>query len=253
MAHIKPGVITNNFMEKNDYLFEIKRGTLYYETWEGGLLLLRRRQGFSRMNYYLTGSDVFPELPEGEVLMTEPVFRSGDDGKEVSRFLNNLGFETLFQRARFMREAESGDAASSGGSCGAEKAGPEDAESIYELLTSCFSAETGCLPERDQIPKLIEEGRLIRAGDDSGETAGVLHFKQAKKNWEIRHLAVSEKMRGRGLACGMAGLCFRLNEGKTGLVWARQDYAPAMDFYRNAGYRPDGWTSAVMRRGAERP
>ena len=48
MAHIKPGVITNNFMEKRDYLSEIERGTLYYETWKGGLLLLRRRRGFRK-------------------------------------------------------------------------------------------------------------------------------------------------------------------------------------------------------------
>lgn len=259
MAHIKPGVITNNFMEKRDYLSEIERGTLYYETWKGGLLLLRRRRGFSRLNYYLTGPDVLPELPERETLVTEHVFRPGDDGKEIYDFLNRLGFEALFQRARFVREEDGGKVpeydggkVKNGGS-GAETASAEDAEDIYELLVSCFSPETGCLPERDELPALAEEGRIICARDESGGIAGILHFKSAKKTWEIRHLAVSEEMRGLGIAGGMAEMCFQLNVGKTGLVWARKDYAPAVGFYRNTGYRPDGWTSAVMRRsGTER-
>ena len=259
MAHIKPGVITNNFMEKRDYLSEIERGTLYYETWKGGLLLLRRRRGFSRLNYYLTGPDVLPELPERETLVTEHVFRPGDDGKEIYDFLNRLGFEALFQRARFVREEDGGKVpeydggkVKNGGS-GAETASAEDAEAHMSFWFPASVRKPAACRKETNCRRWRKRDATIRARDESGGIAGILHFKSAKETWEIRHLAVSEEMRGLGIAGGMAEMCFRLNVGKTGLVWARKDYAPAVGFYRNTGYRPDGWTSAVMRRsGTER-
>lgn len=106
MAQIRPGVVTNNFMDKSDYLSEIESGTLYYHAYEGGLLLFRRRRGFSLMNYYLTDPEILPKLTEGEILLTEPVLRPEDDGETVLRFLKDLGFETLFHRERFVRQKE---------------------------------------------------------------------------------------------------------------------------------------------------
>lgn len=55
-------------------------------------------------------------------------------------------------------------------------------------------------------------------------------------------------MRGQGLAQGMLHLYLGITERKTALVWARRDNKPAVEFYRESGYRPDGWTSAVLRR-----
>ena len=291
MAQIRPGVVTNNFMDKSDYLSEIESGTLYYHAYEGGLLLFRRRRGFSLMNYYLTDPEILPKLTEGEILLTEPVLRPEDDGETVLRFLKNLGFETLFHRERFVRQEEmsSGRQEEAAGAeerenvtaarndmsgyrsgiaelpgfgddfseAGGEAAGgrirvcraePGDDQRVYDLLTSCFDPQTACLPQRQEIKGIIAEGRIICAKGVSEEIEGVLHFKHGKKSSEIRHLATAEGMRGQGLAQGMLHLYLGITERKTALVWARRDNKPAVEFYRESGYRPDGWTSAVLRR-----
>lgn len=291
MAQIRPGVVTNNFMDKSDYLSEIESGTLYYHAYEGGLLLFRRRRGFSLMNYYLTDPEILPKLTEGEILLTEPVLRPEDDGETVLRFLKDLGFETLFHRERFVRQEEmssgrqeeavgaeerenvtaarndmsgyrSGIAELPGfgddfSEAGGEAAGgrirvcraePGDDPGVYDLLTSCFDPQTACLPQRQEIKGIIAEGRIICAKGVSEDIEGVLHFKHGKKSSEIRHLATAEGMRGQGLAQGMLHLYLGITERKTALVWARRDNKPAVEFYRESGYRPDGWTSAVLRR-----
>ena len=291
MSQIRPGVVTNNFMDKSDYLSEIESGTLYYHAYEGGLLLFRRRRGFSLMNYYLTDPEILPKLTEGEILLTEPVLRPEDDGETVLRFLKDLGFETLFHRERFVRQEEmssgrqeeavgaeerenvtaarndmsgyrSGIAELPGfgddfSEAGGEAAGgrirvcraePGDDPGVYDLLTSCFDPQTACLPQRQEIKGIIAEGRIICAKGVSEDIEGVLHFKHGKKSSEIRHLATAEGMRGQGLAQGMLHLYLGITERKTALVWARRDNKPAVEFYRESGYRPDGWTSAVLRR-----
>ena len=291
MAQIRPGVVTNNFMDKSDYLSEIESGTLYYHAYEGGLLLFRRRRGFSLMNYYLTDPEILPKLTEGEILLTEPVLRPEDDGETVLRFLKDLGFETLFHRERFVRQEEmsSGRQEEAAGAeerenvtaarndmsgyrsgiaelpgfgddfseAGGEAAGgrirvcraePGDDQGVYDLLTSCFDPQTACLPQRQEIKGIIAEGRIICAKGVSEDIEGVLHFKHGKKSSEIRHLATAEGMRGQGLAQGMLHLYLGITERKTALVWARRDNKPAVEFYRESGYRPDGWTSAVLRR-----
>ena len=284
MAQIRPGVVTNNFMDKSDYLSEIESGTLYYHAYEGGLLLFRRRRGFSLMNYYLTDPEILPKLTEGEILLTEPVLRPEDDGETVLRFLKDLGFETLFHRERFVRQEEMSSGRQE------EAAGAEERENvtaarndmsgyrsgIAELpgfgddfseaggeaaggrIRVCraergddqgvYDPQTACLPQRQEIKGIIAEGRIICAKGVSEEIEGVLHFKHGKKSSEIRHLATAEGMRGQGLAQGMLHLYLGITERKTALVWARRDNKPAVEFYRESGYRPDGWTSAVLRR-----
>ncbi len=128
------------------------------------------------------------------------------------------------------------------------RAEPGDDQGVYDLLTSCFDPQTACLPQRQEIKGIIAEGRIICAKGVSEEIEGVLHFKHGKKSSEIRHLATAEGMRGQGLAQGMLHLYLGITERKTALVWARRDNKPAVEFYRESGYRPDGWTSAVLRR-----
>lgn len=139
MAQIRPGVVTNNFMDKSDYLSEIESGTLYYHAYEGGLLLFRRRRGFSLMNYYLTDPEILPKLTEGEILLTEPVLRPEDDGETVLRFLKDLGFETLFHRERFVRQEEMSSGRQE------EAAGAEERENVTAAREADFRRFRGGL------------------------------------------------------------------------------------------------------------
>lgn len=305
MAQIKPGVATNNFMEKSDYIAEIEKDSLFYSSREKGLFLFRRRDGFYRMNYYLRDlkktaetaelSEI-PELPEG-VIITEQVQRPGEkaaeEGNIISKILEKLGFSLLFRRVRLERPEDGSsdteelqasenscihdsDSAGEPASCTGAAADrpdsgelriclaePEDAEGVERLLKDCFDSRTGCLPRRDELLRDLEQGSVVCAKisketEDAAYTeddknsreriVGVIHFRPGRKNTEIRHLACAADVRGQGIAAKMFTLYMKTTEGQKSLVWVREDNAPAAEFYRYCGYRPDGWTSAVYQR-----
>ena len=75
----------------------------------------------------------------------------------------------------------------------------------------------------------------------------MLHFAVSRVSTEIRHLAVRADCRGRGLACELLTAYLNVTDGAKSQVWARTGNAPAEHFYEQHGYRPDGWTSAVLQ------
>ena len=64
---------------------------------------------------------------------------------------------------------------------------------------------------------------------------------------EIRHLAVRADCRGQGLAQRLLGMLRARTGGQKCTVWARQGNTPAERFYEKNDFRPDGWTSVVLR------
>lgn len=245
MSHFKPGAVTNNFMGKSDYVSEIENGTLYYEAFPGGLLIFRKRQGFYRLNYSVSDSACFPRLPEDAAFVTEHVFRP-DAPAEIPEFLHAAGFRPLISRVRLARAP--GDA---GQADGARFADVRDAAQVDALLRACFDARTGCLPEWQELMHDLENQTIVCAEDDNGNVAGVLHFRVEKGASELRHLAVAETMRRRGVAGQLFSRYIRAIPDRKGLVWVRSDNAPALAFYTKCGYRPDGWTSAVLEKGTD--
>ena len=52
-AQLRRGVVTNCALSAGDWQREIESGSLYTQDWEGGLLLLRRREGHALLQFYL--------------------------------------------------------------------------------------------------------------------------------------------------------------------------------------------------------
>ena len=72
-------------------------------------------------------------------------------------------------------------------------------------------------------------------------------FAVSRASTEIRHLAVRADCRGKGLAGELLTAYLSVTDGVKSQVWARTGNAPAEHFYEQHGYRPDGWTSAVLQ------
>ena len=82
--------------------------------------------------------------------------------------------------------------------------------------------------------------------DEAGIT-GLLHYAPGRAACEIRHLAVRADCRGQGLAQRLLGMLRARTGGQNCTVWARQGNTPAERFYEKNDFRPDGWTSVVLR------
>lgn len=230
----RPGVLTNRTLGSDELQREIAQGSLLYESWPGGLFLLRQRQKHAVLHYYLTNCHArsAPLLP-ADTLVELPRRPGRADGAED--FFRSLGFAPLLRRIRLARPALG------------EKNEPlapvnEDAGALYHLLTESFDPLTGCLPSLDEFADDLRAGCVLTHG-----TYALLRF-LAGRTAEIRQLAVSPTLRGQGIARALVGRFNHATAAVRATVWTGADNQTAQHVYQAEGFVPDGWESLVMIR-----
>lgn len=245
-AQMKRGVVTNNFLSREDYDREIALGLLVRET-EGCLELLRRRQDYYVLNFYLQPGAA-PSLPPVDLpVVLELVWRPRDAAATAAaaKQFETLGFVRQFSRKRWQRQPEPW--LSSGQ---VRFAGIDDASAVLSLMERSFDHFGGCIPAQDMLARDLSERQVLAAWDEDG-LAGLLHFQRGRAASEIRHLAVRPDCRKQGLASALLGAYLQETQGQKSQVWARQGNVPAERFYEKYAYRPDGWESVVLLAGGK--
>lgn len=244
-AQMKRGMVTNALFSAGDLRREIAAGTLWVHAWDGGLLLLRKREAGWRMNFYLRDMD-HPSgfRPDGPVV-SEIALRPRDTGLERAiAYWQEEGFSTVFRRKRL---ALPPGARAKAGPFPVRTAQPGDRACVSEILASCFDPLTGCCPASDELERALADGQFLLALAPDGLAVGLLHICPERQGTQLRHLAVAEPFRGQGAAQSLLAAYLERAEGRS-QVWVREDNGPACRFYEKNGYRPDAWTSAVLRR-----
>ena len=241
---LRPGVCTNCALGRAELVREIGAGTLYVRRWAGGLALLCRRTWGDRMFFYLTEPSApwtggFPRNTVTEI----PGRRTDAAPEKAGAFWEAAGFRRVLERLRLTREAGPWAGAAPGG--GAGPAGPADADAVRALLEDCFSPETGWLPTGEELDRALRAGEILCVRDGTGRAAGVLHFVRRAQETELRHLAVRQELRRQGVARRLAAGYLAAAGDMRSRVWAGADNGPALALYRQCGYVPDGWRSAV--------
>lgn len=240
-AQFKRGVRTNALFSREELEGLIAWGALSARTTGAGLLLLVRRPEFHRLHFYLNDLSAPPGAVFPIPTVTEIAFRPRDTGlQEAADYWRGNGFSTLLSRVRLSRPAgpgEEGDAP--------QPARADEAEDTFSLLRASFSPLTGCLPTREEWAAEVASGRCLVERDESG-VAGLLHFAQSRRGGEIRHLAVRQDARGRGLSTRLIGAYLAAVAGAASSVWTGADNHIALRAYGRAGFRPDGWESIVL-------
>ena len=238
-AQLRRGVVTNCFLSAEDYQRELPRG-LYYEEREGCLLLLRQRPGHLILNFYLQPGGTFflPDVKKPVVTELSCRAKDADAMSAAAEQLRGLGFAECFRRLRRARPAA--EAAE------AEAAADASFDAVRAFLLAQFDPLTGCIPPDDALRAAVEAGEMLCLTDEAGITA-LLHYAPGRAACEIRHLAVRADCRGQGLAQRLLGMLRARTGGQKCTVWARQGNTPAERFYEKNDFRPDGWTSVVLR------
>ncbi|MCL2402196.1 MAG: GNAT family N-acetyltransferase [Oscillospiraceae bacterium] len=239
MAHMKKGVLTNNFMHPDEYRAEISAGTLFAYEYGGGLLLFRKREGRHLLTFYINDRAVLPDikLPPDTVL-SMPLKAVGADA--VSYWIR-FGMHPLGEYIRLTRVA--GSALVVGDST-VQIAVESDFDSVHTLLRDSFDLRTGCLPSTAELRGDIKRGMVLCVKDNG--IGGVLRFAEFSGRAEIMHLAVHEDLRGRGIGHTLvSGFAARYGKQKC-TVWMRDGYTPALKTYTAAGFSPDGQISVLF-------
>ena len=258
---LTPGVLSNGIPSPEDCRREIEAGTLYAVKIGQGVILVRDRGDFVRLNWLLTPpipEELSPEfLRRLKTAVAEIPGRAGDPKKaQAEALFRRSGFDPLFRRIRMTRPKDPGmpSTCRDDSPFSIEPAGPgePDLTEIKSLLASSFDSLTGCLPTDGELAEILAGGEILAARDRlTGALAGILHLRSLRGAAEIRHLAVDPKFRRRGAGQKLVGEFLARIAGLRAVVWLREDNTPASALYSSAGFAPDGWESAVLCRKQE--
>ena len=240
---LRPGVMTNCPLGGPALHRALEDGRLWGGSWEGGLFLFSRQEGFWRLAYYVRDRAVPPAIQwtEEDTVLEMPL-RPGDAGGLMD-YWQGLGFETAFVRLRLERPAD-------GGQGDLPPPPPVEPGEALALLARCFDRETGCLPDREALAADCEQGLILTRRGEDGSLAALLRAQRSRRGTELRHLAADPALRGRGLAGALTEEFTRRFGGGRCTVWVREDCAAPRHIYEKNGFRPDGWRSVVwIRKG----
>ena len=239
MAHMKRGVLTNNFMHPKEYRAEISAGTLFAHEYDGGLLLLRKREGRHLLTFYINNRNVLPDVKLPSDTITGIPQKTSE--ADAISYWTQLGMRPLGEYIRLTREVDSGSASEEPS---IHIAAESDFDGVHALLYDSFDLRTGCLPSDAELRDDIKQGMVLCVKDD--RIGGVLRFGAFSGRAEIMHLAVREDLRGRGIGHMLVkDFVGRYGERKC-TVWMREGYAPALKAYTAAGFFPDGMRSVLL-------
>lgn len=240
--HIRRGIVTNNFISGERRSDCIAASSLSYCCDEENLFLLEDRGDFTRL--YFDIADI-GKLPAFDTVQKPVVFeillRPGDENsRSASEAFSRAGFQNILTRERMQRNVDS----ISGDRQGVVPAVRGDTDAVRTLLNRNFDRFTGCLPSMQELLHEIDAGMVYKLSVDD-QIAGLLHFSADKRGVEIRHLAVNEQHRSKGIATRLLNRCL-MEHGSSARLWVSKDNDTAKTFYQKHGFSADGWESYVM-------
>ncbi len=239
-AQLKRGMCTNAFYSPEEYAEAIAAGDLYARGLPAGLALLWSRGDYDRLCFWLTDLDAPINIEFSRPTVLEIASRPRDMNLHRAGALwENVGFAPLFGRVRLSHPAWTPPEAE------IDLAGTADVAPIQTLLQESFHPMAGCLPNRAELLRALSGGQILCLRDEAGIAAGLLHFSATQKAAKIHHLAVRRDLRRQGGARALFAAFQSLTGGIRSTVWTQADNAPALAFYQNVGYLPDGWASKV--------
>ncbi len=240
-SQLKPGVVTNAAVSRQDLERELKQGSLRMMPFDGGLLLTRQRDTFQRLWFYLQKDACLPDWPQALPTVMEIPMRSRDLRlAEAARQFQQLGFISCFTRQRVTRKAAPVTFSSTHPVRSAEI---QDLEQVNTILQTCFQPLTACLPTKEELAQDIMDNHVLLIPH-----VGVLRLIPGKASVEVRQLAVLPQSRGTGAARALMQEHLQRWGHMTNRLWVRTDFEAALHLYNTLGFEADGWTSVVLLR-----
>ena len=239
-AHLKPGVVANHVMTKDEYVHAISTDSLFAYRWFGGLVFFRKQEDCQLMTYllhdlkshpdYIFAPGTFCEIPENP--------RTANLALAARDYWKKAGFIETDKRIRLSRAPVYENPMPV---CGSDQPKPWDRDDVLDLLKSCFFES----PEHIFFPVGGHDAFCTR--DDDGRVCGYLYAAVRPSYVELRLLAVGKNMRGRGHARKLIDMFTQKFGHKKNTVWAAEGNSAALNAYTSSGFMADGWRSLVLK------
>ncbi|MCE5209114.1 MAG: GNAT family N-acetyltransferase [Chloroflexi bacterium] len=120
-------------------------------------------------------------------------------------------------------------------------------DEITALWRSTLDIYSDALPSGDEMINYLEKKQILCVLDKGQHIAAALQFQPENKVCIIRHVAVDEKHRRRGLAKILMNFCFSecININRY-ILWVETNNLPAIKLYLYFGFQFDGVVSSQL-------
>lgn len=247
----RKGRLTNDYLQ-NQVEELIAQGRLFALLGIDNIYLLVRKDGFFRLYYYINNLREVLALPKDE-LVTEILFRSAQgEPLEQINYLESCGFIRHLRRdLLFAKYSDFSFPVNVPDVVVAEAQSLEEVQWAAELFNTTFDKWSGDYISPSEYSTLLSSNSMIIAKDKEGNLLGSFESGIEKGiNW-LRHFAVTEVARGRGV--GKALLDAVIEKGHVDgnsryMLWSQHNNVAAMRMYEKKGFSLSGKSTLSMIR-----
>lgn len=225
---LRPGVFTNFFKSGAELEAAVAERRVFVSEEEGAAFVVFREDFCDRLYFFTAFESGAGWRPE-RLTSCECALRKPEDEAGITAFLKEPGLAPGLRRLRMQRPRGAAP------DCGIELFEPEH-DIARDFLDRHFDRLFGC------VPAVLS--RTLAAGGSSG-IQGLIHYMRQGTVCEIRHLAVEQDCRGRGVATELIRAMLQRSGGAASRVWLRTDNTAAMKLYEKNGFSPDGRVSVA--------
>lgn len=245
--YFKRGLLTNHFMNEEEYKYTISQNKLSFHEWNGGNIFLNQKDEFYKLTYQLLNLEhnLDVKLPDKTVIEITKKYLDSDFDRIVDYWKTN-GFNEVLSRVRLSQEKSKEDILTI--ECEDVKISvckPEELCRVKELLCENFNQYTGCIPNSMELENFLKAGFILGAYVDN-VLVGILHFSVKRGSSEIKHLCINKEFRKKKIASALISKYHNEFAEKRKYVWCARDNDSARNLYKKFGYNEDGCESIVL-------
>lgn len=244
-SQLKKGVYTNCFIGKEEFELYISKKRLYYQIFEGGLLIFLKMSDYFKMKFYINNLEADLILKLSKKIVIEIPSKKEEDIEKLQKFFEKVGFNIVLNRIRLTQDKNI--FTDKVNIENIEIANLKDYKKIVKILQKNYDKYTGCIPEREILKQDIIN-KNIYCYKINKEVVGVLHIVSKLKTSEIRHLVVVEEYRNKNIAKSLISRYLVDSDISTKYVWTSIDNDIAKKLYSKFGYESDGYASKVLKK-----
>ena len=245
----KKGTVSNDYIQR-EVADLIVHDSLFYRCEKENIFFFVRKDGFYRLYFYINDFLSPFEVSEDQ-FVTEILFRGDLSAvSEEIRYLQSCGFQENVVRDQYFAKYISiiPGITPTGVEIDIAQSLPE-VEWAADLFNSSFDRWSGDYISKDLCKLLFNEKLIITCKDCLGSLLGACHVEVFRgANW-LRHIAVSENARGRGV--GMALLNAFIEKGHENdesryMLWVQRNNLAAVNMYKKRGFTYLGKSTLSM-------
>lgn len=244
---LRKGCVTNFYWDPQKHPYWLAEGSLTYEEFENGFLMLRKTDAFSYLYYIATDYDAVASMLKnrqvGCDLVVDVVVR-GDDQNATNAF-KAMGFEpyrSLYRMSHVGPIVQSDWMPDHRVTVGTKT----DATLVHQVLLKDFDPLAEQIPSLQEIEDFAERGELSVIKNEE-HLCGFLIAETTGATWYLRYWYTSPDDRNQGIGAGLLRTSL-INgiDSRRQIFWVLSDNDNAIKRYEHYGFSKENMNDYVM-------